>query len=189
MTTTATVNTMKTWTDERPFEVMIRDIVLPPRTKKDPDFGCLLPASQYDHVADIIARDPKIFASQSCIYDAEVWKYESELPPLKKQLDHIQKEFTTLKSSDKDKLHELVLKERELAIKFRETEAKRNYYRSLQEITQKEFITLNRISKLWKEKENEDLEFLRKGVHFACSYANALIAKIPVPDGIKPSKY
>ena len=187
---------LKTWIDERPLEVIINEVVLPPRTQREPDFGSLIPTSKYDYVADMITRDNKIFAGSNCIYDADVWHYESLLPSLQKEKELIEKEFVSLnekmsatkKDSElqklKEKLHELILKERENTIQLRETKEKLAYFTSVQSIFRKEFVTLNRIAKMYKE--NQDVEFLRKGAHWACSYSRYFLSKLKVPDGVKP---
>ncbi len=178
----SSTSTMKTWMDERPFEVMIeQDISLPPRTVKDYHFDFFLPASKYDYVADMIQRDPNIFKSDFTIYDQSVWKLEYTVPRLKKELEKIQKEFETV--TNKDVLHELILKERELTIEKRKSEEHLAYYTALQEISRKEFVTLNRIAKIYKEKG--DFEFLRKGAHWAGTQSELRISKIKVPDELK----
>ena len=200
-TATATTDTMstkplKTWIDERPFETIINDISLPPRTQIDKDFGCLLPASKFDYVADMIYRDPNIFRSDSTLYDNDVWTLEAKVTPLEKEFKKITKDLelvgtaienekNTKKLEElKQSLHELILKEREVAIEKRRVSEHLTYYKAVQEIYQKEFTTLNRIAKIYKL--NGDKEFVRKGAHWACSQAHALIAKIKVPEGVRP---
>lgn len=189
-------SSLKTWIDERPFEVIINDVSLPPRTQIDNDFGCLLPASKYDYVADMIYRDPIIFRSDNTIYDTTVWILETKVPMLEKEIKKITKELETVgasidaeKSSKKvaelkETLHELILKERELTIEKRRVTEHLAYYKGVQEIYQKEFVTLNRIAKIYKN--TGDKEFVRKGAHWACTIRHSLISKLKVPEGVKP---
>ncbi len=184
-TETPSKSTFKTWIDERPFEVMIQeDVSLPPRTVRDYHFNVLLPASKFDHIADMITRDPNIFKSDSTLYDMRIAHLERKLPPLSKNLERIQKEFETI-GTDKDALNELILKERAATIEKKRTEEHLAYYKALQDIARKEFVTLNRVAKIYKN--NGDSEFLRKGAHWAGTYAESLVAKVPVPDDLKPS--
>jgi hypothetical protein len=185
-TETSNKSTMKTWIDERPFEVMIQeDVSLPPRTVRDYDFDVLLPASKFDYIADMITRDPNIFKSDSTLYDIRIVHLERKLQPLTKNLEKIQKEFETI-GTDKDALNELILKERAITIEKKRTEEHLAYYKALQDIARKEFVTLNRVANIYKK--NGDSEFLRKGAHWAGTYANSLIAKIQVPDDLKQVK-
>lgn len=198
-TATATMSSskpLKTWIDERPFEVIINDVSLPPRTEIDRDFGCLLPASKYDYVADMIYRDPNIFRSDSTLYDSTVWTLEGKLGPVEKELKKITKDLETVGASIdaeknskkveelKQNLHELILKERELTIEKRQLTQHLTYYKAVQEIYQKEFVTLNRIAKIFKN--TGEKEFVRKGAHWACTIRHSLISKLKVPEGVKP---
>lgn len=75
--TNTNVNTMKTWIDERPWEVMIAESVKP--------------TGQYEDIVQMILRDDKIFNGNSTIYDTEVWRRKTTLKDLEFQKGILEK--------------------------------------------------------------------------------------------------
>ena len=192
---------MKTYIDERPFEVMILDTMA---------------TGRYQYIEDMIRRDQTIFRGDHTIYDSEICTLESEVKEIKKDLQAImdrmaadtklrediaeaknqpqkpgqkQKKPTGPKPMEPKDFEELFSEKLELQGRQRELEVKLSLWKQVQDVTVKEFVTLNRIAKLYKKTGDEDI--LKKGVHWTCEYADKLFLNIPnametVPGLVRP---
>ncbi len=204
LSTTNVPITMKTYIDERPFEVMIKDVN---------------PTGIYSYIEDMIRRDVNVFRGDSTIYDFEIYKMEEEIKGIEKELQAIADRMTAdgkiretlanLASSnnnnnnkkvkytgpqpmDAKEFEALFAEKLELRGKQQDIEEKLELWNAVKDVTVKEFISLNRIAKLYKK--TGDDQILKQGVHWCCSYADKLIDKIPnarnsVPGLIRPAPF
>lgn len=192
---------MKTYIDERPFELMILDAV---------------PSGKYQYIEDMIRRENTIFRGDHTIYDLSIWKMEQEQKEIQKDLQAIADKMTADaklreaiaeaqnqpkkpgkqekkpilgKPMDSKEFEELFSEKLELQGRQKELEEKIWIWKQVQDVAQKEFVSLNRVAKLYKKTGDEDI--LKKGVHWTCAYADRLLLNIPsametVPGLIRP---
>ena len=95
-----------------------------------------------------------------------------------------------MKKSDIKEFEALFAEKLELRGKQQDLEEKLDVWEAVNEVVVKEFVTLNRVAKLYKKTGDEQI--LKQGVHWCCSYADQLIDKIPnarnsVPGLIRPA--
>lgn len=174
------------WIDTRSFEQITLETV---------------PTEKYKNVVDMIARDTHIFAGTQTIYDLEISSKQREIqvlqeerkviqttiqnlknPPKKKEMkkkkaisDEEMEETQSYSNSIMDKLYALIGEQQEIDKKVAAIETEIQLLKIQQEYTVKEFISLNRLAKQYRE--NRDEEYLRKGVHWICEYAEKMIER------------
>lgn len=177
------------WIDNRSFEQVTVETV---------------PTEKYNHVVDMILRDQRIFSSSQTIYDLEIVYKEHEIPPLLEERKVIQSTIQALKNPPKkevkkkkrdpgesdeeeeeearslsnsvmDRLYALIGEQQEIDKKVENIKKEIELLKAIQAITVKEFISLNRLAKHFKQ--YQDLDYLRKGVHWVCEYADSMIER------------
>ena len=195
---------MKNYIDERPFEIMIQDAK---------------PSGKYEYIEEMIRRDQNIFRGDHTLYDNNIWEMETEEKEIKKELKAIaekmeadaklrekiaeaqaqaqsqpqqknQKKQVFPKPMDSKEFEALFTEKLELQGKLQELEEKLALWQEVRDVTRKEFVTLNRIAKLYKKTGDENL--LKKGVEWCCSYTDNLFLNIPnainsVPGLVRPT--
>jgi hypothetical protein len=157
---------------------------------------------KYNTIVDMILRDPRIFAGTQTIYDVDIMYKQQEIAPLLEERKCIQSSIQTLKNPTKkhdkhkkkqtsddeevetsqsfgksimDKLYTLIGQQQEIDKKVAAIQKELELLKAIQAVTIKEFISLNRLAKHYKETEDE--EYLRKGVQWVCDYAERMIAR------------
>lgn len=161
-----------------------------------------VPTEKYQNVVDMILRDSRIFAGSQTIYDLEIIYKEREVESLLEERKQIQSAIQTLKNPPKkqdkqkikkdpnesneeetqtytnsimDKLYALIGEQQELDKKVEKLKNEIALNKAIQALTVKRFISLNRLGKHYKD--HQDIEFLRKGVHWVCEYGDAMVER------------
>jgi hypothetical protein len=171
------------WIDTRSFEQITVETV---------------PTEKYQPVVDMILRENRIFAGSQTIYDLEIVHKEREVSSLLEERKHIQSTIQTLKNSPKkvhqkknasdneeegknsghsimEKLYTLIGEQQDIDKKVENLKKEIQLLEAIQSLTVKRFASLNRLAKHYKD--HQDLEFLRKGVHWVCEYGDKMIER------------
>lgn len=172
------------WIDTRSFEQITLETV---------------PTDKYQYVVDMILRDNRIFSSSQTMYDLEIIYKERKISSLLEERKSIQSSIETLKNPQKkvekkrklseedeevvkkptasiiDRIYIFIGEQQEIDKKVETLKREIELLIAIQELTIKKYASLNRLAKHYKD--HEDIEFLRKGVHWVCEYGDKMIER------------
>ena len=160
------------WIDNRSFEQITLETI---------------PTGKYNDIFKMIKENPKPFSTEFILTDDEMSSARKEIVNLKKTIENLNVTIEKIKNPKKkdndeadvssmlEKLDAVIAEKQEALTSIKTLEQKLVFLQVERDYTAKKWISFNRLIKEYNK--TKDDEYLEKGVHWICEYADKMIER------------